>query len=67
MKRWNTLDSKERECPEIDAFLTDIVELCEKHKLSLSHDDPHCMFCVGALNAEDNELLMLAHDGIKRK
>jgi hypothetical protein len=41
MKRWDAALSDNREIPEADAFIADLVEVCRKHGLTLSHEDGH--------------------------
>lgn len=46
MKRWNANTNAQVEDPRIDAFLADLVAVCRKHDLSLSHEDGHGSFLV---------------------
>lgn len=36
--RWDCEKGKHREAPEIDAFIEDLVAVCQKHKMSLGHE-----------------------------
>jgi hypothetical protein len=62
MNRWNTHLSKTTDNPVIDAFLSDIVAVCKKHKLSLSHEDGHGAFEVTRYDDNKSEWLLAAHD-----
>lgn len=42
MKRWN--GREEAEVPEVDAFIADIIAVCRKHGMSISHEDHHGAF-----------------------
>ena len=46
MKRWNTTMSKEIDSPPIDEFLNEIIAVCEKHGISISHEDGHGSFQI---------------------
>lgn len=48
---WDTNNSKEIVIPEnIKLFLNDIRQVCEKHKLSISHEDGHGSFIIEKFN-----------------
>jgi hypothetical protein len=32
--------------PEVQAFLDELITVCRKHGLSISHEDGHCNFIV---------------------
>ncbi len=66
MKRWNTKLGKEISTPVIDAFLSEIVEVCKKHKLSLSHEDRHGAFKVIEYCEENTYWLLAAHDSTSK-
>ena len=40
-KRWDRETGEYIKAPEVDAFLEDIVAVCEKHGMSLGHEDCH--------------------------
>ena len=46
MKRWDSNRNEQVEDLRIDAFLADLVAVCRKHDLSLSHEDGHGSFLV---------------------
>ena len=54
MKRWNQYVNKDVELPEVDAFLEDLVAVCRKHKMYLSHEDGHGSFIVEPLTTGEN-------------
>ena len=63
MKRWVNRKNRAEEVAEVDNFLEAIVEVCERHKLTLSHEDFGGAFQVEEMkpsnitwlrNAEDN-------------
>jgi len=63
MKRWN--DSEYIDIPEINIFIKDIVEVCKKHKLSISHEDGHGAFMIEEYNEYNIHWLEDAHDNRK--
>jgi hypothetical protein len=62
MKRWNTTQHAEVESAKVDAFLADVLEVCKKHGLSISHEDGHGAFEIVAYNDYYVEWLSNAHD-----
>ena len=66
IRRWLKHQSTHGENPKIDAFLHDIMMVCNKHKLILSHEDHHGAFEVVDLTPQTREnngaWLMDAHD-----
>jgi hypothetical protein len=65
MKRWNTNMNQRDESPEVDAFLAEVIEVCRKHGLSISHEDTGGAFAVREFNERDNEWLFSANDDRK--
>lgn len=65
MEQWHTLESREIDAPEIDAFLADIEAVCRKHGLSISHEDGHGGFLIEKFNEETMQWLHAASDGRK--
>jgi hypothetical protein len=53
VKRWSSQESREVERPAVDAFLAEIVAVCTKHGLWLSHEDAHGGFIVTDENTKD--------------
>ena len=45
-KYWNSRLGNYIESPTIDSFVADIIAVCEKHKLWLSHEDTQGAFKV---------------------
>lgn len=48
--------------PEIDAFLADIVAVCRRHGMAISHEDGHGAFEIVNLNESNLDWLDAAHD-----
>lgn len=48
--RWVNGVQEEREVPRADAFLADLIAVCRKHGLCLSHEDQHGSFIVAPLD-----------------
>jgi hypothetical protein len=46
----------------VDSFLTEVIEVCRKHGMSISHEDRHGSFEVVAFNDGDVDWLMCATD-----
>lgn len=63
MKRWS--DQGEIENPKIDAFLEEIMEVCKRHGLAISHEDAHGGFEIVPLEQGDLPWLMQARDCTK--
>ena len=54
-KRWDARTSKFVETVEgVDAFLADLLAVCERHNMTLSHEDTHGAFVV-LLKSPDEE------------
>lgn len=62
MKRWVSRKNKEEEVPEIDKFLEEIVEVCERHQLTLAHEDFGGAFQVEEMERLNIEWLRNAED-----
>jgi hypothetical protein len=62
MKRWSVLARCEVENPKIDAFIEEVIAVCKKHKLSISHEDGHGAFQIDDFDERDAEWLREAHD-----
>lgn len=60
MKRWS--DNGEIENAKIDAFLNELWEVCERHRMALSHEDSHGSFEVVSIEDADRNWLMNASD-----
>ena len=58
METWDVIKKKKIETPaEMAAFLDDIIEVCKKHGLSISHEDCHGAFCIEEYCEENIEWL----------
>ena len=62
MKRWSTTARQEIENPAVDAFLKEVLQVCERHGMALSHEDQHGAFEVVPLASADRQWLLDAHD-----
>jgi hypothetical protein len=62
MKRWNKKLKEEAENIKIDIFLDGVLELCKKHKFSISHQDSHGAFVIEKYNKAYSEWLLHASD-----
>lgn len=60
MKRWSNSGVIENE--KIDAFLAEMWELCERHRLAISHEDTHGSFEVVSIEDGNRAWLMGAND-----
>ena len=60
MKRWNEKINKRIESKEADEFLNDIIEVCKKHGLSLSHEDVGGGFLIDDYNETDTKWVKAA-------
>lgn len=60
MKRWR--DTGEIENDKIDSFLKELWEVCERHRMALSHEDGHGAFEVVSIEDADRDWLMNAND-----
>ena len=52
-ERWDCAAKDMREHPAVDMFLKEIVDLCRKHGLVLSHEDTHGAFEINKLDQAD--------------
>ena len=50
----------ETESQAVDVFLAEIIEVCRKHGMSISHDDGQGAFRVVRFNDADSDWLMFA-------
>ena len=62
MKRWCNKKSENIENIKIDDFLKDIIKVCVKHKLTISHEDSHGGFEIEKFNADNIDWLNNASD-----
>lgn len=66
MKRFNLKYGDERRNRQIDAFISDVLNVCKQHGLSISHEDSHGAFIVVDYAEEFDKWLRDAHDGTER-
>lgn len=50
------------ENPKIDKFINDILKVCEKHKMSIGHEDSYGGFIIHKFNEAYSTWLIHAHD-----
>jgi len=62
MQRWNETLECYADVDKIDAFLKDILEVCKKHGLCISHEDKHGTFLIKEHNELDISWLANADD-----
>lgn len=62
MKRWNAKQKYKLENVEIDAFLKEIIAICEKHKLAICHSDKYGTFEIREYTKIRAFNLQNAHD-----
>ncbi len=65
MERWVRSARRQMEVPEIDAFLDEVIAVCKKHGMSISHEDGHGAFEITAYDETATEWLRGAHDDRK--
>ena len=62
MERYNNKLKMFSESPDIDLFLVELKRLCEKHNLSISHEDGHGAFEFDVYNECNIEWIECGHD-----
>ncbi len=62
MERWICQSHTFAELADVDAFLCEVVAVCRKHGLSISHEDGQGAFEVRLVNERDIAWLQQAHD-----
>jgi len=62
MERWNTKNCCNMENKKIDAFLTEVIAVSQKHNLSIGHEDTHGEFIVQKFSQNNADWLMDATD-----
>ena len=60
MERWDNLNGERVESEKVDAFIAEIVAVCKRHGMSISHEDGHGGFLIGAFNEDDANWLASA-------
>lgn len=59
MKRWNGREFVE--LPNVDSFIEEIISVCKKHNLSISHEDGHGAFEIEPYSKENVDWLRQAN------
>lgn len=67
MKRWDAINRQDIENEKVDAFLLEVIEVCKKHGLSISHEDNHGGFEVELFDPANIEWLMDASDKTQKR
>lgn len=67
MKRWNSEKDDYVEDEKIDNFIEDILKVCKKHRMSISHQDGHGAFEIENYNDRDARWLREANISISFK
>lgn len=62
LQRWGVAQGRYVESPKVDAFLQEVIEVCAKHGLSLTHEDGQGAFGVIELDEDAINWLRQAHD-----
>lgn len=62
MKRWNNTTKQYETNQKIDQFISEVIELCKKHSLSISHEDEHGNFIIEPDSTENFDWLAQAND-----
>ncbi len=63
MKRWCSRLKQDIESEKVDAFLKEILEIYEKHGLSISHEDGHGAFIIDQDSVNNRDWIMEAMIG----
>jgi len=58
MDRWDYIKNCRREIPQIDIFLAEIIEVCRKYNLSISHEDSQGGFIIEPASEENFRWLL---------
>jgi hypothetical protein len=64
MIRYNTATGQYVQSDKQDAFLNEIIEVCKKHGMSISHQDNQGSFLITKFNHKDKEWLLKARDSM---
>lgn len=66
-ERWSHREKKRVENPKIDAFLEEVEAVCERHGLSLAHEDGHGAFLVVDYDDGRAGFFEYAHDATEKR
>jgi len=45
-KRWSRASDEDVDTPDIDEFLTEVIDVCKRFNMSIGHEDGHGAFLV---------------------
>lgn len=62
MKRFNNKIKAYVENKEVDSFINEIISVCKKHGMSISHEDSHGGFIIVKYKDSYAEWFLNAHD-----
>jgi len=60
--RWSKRVGGEIDTPKVDEFLKDIEEVCQRHSMTISHEDGHGAFIIEPFNEDNIKWLHDAHE-----
>lgn len=66
-ERWLSNLSKHGVNPKIDAFIEEIISVCKKHGMSISHEDGHGGFEIEEYDDDLSDWLRNASDEITKE
>ena len=46
IKHWDCSSGSRVSRPDVDAFVSDILKVCRKHRMTLAHEDDHGSFVI---------------------
>lgn len=67
MERYNIILNEYKENKEVDNFIREIIEVCKKHGMSISHEDDHGAFEIVKYNDSDAKWFSDAIDATSRE
>jgi len=63
IRRWSTIQRGTVSNLKIDAFLTEVLKICKKHRFAIDHEDSHGSFIVVPWDKGEPDWLFNATDG----
>jgi hypothetical protein len=67
LARWHSRKARYVVVEHVDAFIDDLISVCQKHKLSISHEDSHGAFIIEDYSENRADWLRAAHVDTKRR